>query len=149
VRLRSGSIQCADAACACSAVEQKYNAPIWVVHRADLQRCLVNAGARAGVALHTGARVVEIDMAGASPRIRVQQRGEDGAGAWVDADVVIAADGIRSPARAAMMQKQGAVDEGLRVRLRAARTVLILAEQWRRRATLPIVSRGSLPRGGD
>jgi salicylate hydroxylase len=97
-----------------SAVEEKYHAPIWVVHRADLQACLLNAGKRLGVDLRTSARVVDIESGsepGQPTRVCVQKRGEEG-GTWEEVDVVVAADGIRSPARAAMMKKQGTVDEG-------------------------------------
>jgi 2-polyprenyl-6-methoxyphenol hydroxylase-like FAD-dependent oxidoreductase len=98
-------------------VENAYKAPLWVVHRADLQLCLVNAAKRLGVDLRTNSRVVEVqsrvdeDGQSHSPRICIHDRDDDEK-EWVNADVIIAADGIRSPTRKAMMQRQGAVDEG-------------------------------------
>jgi salicylate hydroxylase len=96
---------------------------MWVIHRADLQLTLLRRAQALGVAVHTDARIERVDFAVAddrstlghqligAPRILLKKRGE-AEGAWLDVDVVIAADGIRSKTRAAMMAKLGAVDEG-------------------------------------
>lgn len=66
-------------------VEAKYGAPLWVAHRADLQRVLREGCEAANVTIRTGARVTEFDFAGT--RIRV------GESEWIEADVILAADG--------------------------------------------------------
>jgi 2-polyprenyl-6-methoxyphenol hydroxylase-like FAD-dependent oxidoreductase len=92
------------------------------VHRADLQLTLLEHAKRLGAVVRTHAHVDRVDFAVAdepgtfgnqqigTPRLLVKNRGE-GAGEWIDADVVIAADGIRSGTRAAMMEMHGTKDE--------------------------------------
>lgn len=106
-------------------VEEAYGAPLWVVHRADLQLRLLEFAKRIGVTVNTSAHVSEVDFNAiyyeesfmtetiGPPRILIKNRGE-AEGRWVEADVVIAADGIRSLARGAMMARHGTVDEGAR-----------------------------------
>jgi salicylate hydroxylase len=105
-------------------VEEAYGAPLWVVHRADLQRTLLEYAKELGVNVRTGSHVEEVDfnvqedednLAQAqlvrSPRILLKNR-DQAEGKWVEADVIIAADGIRSGTRMAMMKRQGTEDHG-------------------------------------
>jgi salicylate hydroxylase len=109
-------------------VEERWGAPLWVVHRADLQRVLLEYATELGVDIRTGTHVEEVDFGVEdnaedenegllegpiikSPRVLLKNRG-DKEGRWVAADVVIAADGIRSGTRAAMMKRHGTEDRG-------------------------------------
>lgn len=81
------------------AVKQRYNAPYWHYHRADLHGVLTDAcvdpnGPGPVVELRTGSRVTELDRS--NPR-RPAVVTEDGR--RFEADVVIGADGIRSRVR--------------------------------------------------
>lgn len=72
-------------------IEETHGAPYYLVHRADLHAALLSAAQRAGVAVHTGKQVVSYDFA--APSATTQ------AGEVFRADLVIAADGIKSTAR--------------------------------------------------
>jgi 2-polyprenyl-6-methoxyphenol hydroxylase-like FAD-dependent oxidoreductase len=116
-------------------VEQAYGAPLWVVHRADLQRTLLEHAEHLGAIVHTHARVDRVDFAVSddpevfgdervgAPQLRVRHRGE-AEGAWIEADVVIAADGIRSETRRAMMEIHGAEDYGACARVQGSGMLL-------------------------
>jgi 2-polyprenyl-6-methoxyphenol hydroxylase-like FAD-dependent oxidoreductase len=73
------------------ALERRYGAPLVAVHRPELQEALLEL---AGVPVRFGERLVEVDPGGAA-------RFESGTTA--EADLVIAADGIRSAARAGLL----------------------------------------------
>ncbi|MER5886225.1 FAD-dependent monooxygenase [Streptomyces sp. NPDC001941] len=80
-------------------VKRRYNAPYWHYHRADLHRVLLDAcvdpaGAGPVVRLHTGSRVVALDLADAERPAAVTEDGRRVAG-----DLLIGADGIRSRVR--------------------------------------------------
>ncbi|BGO94605.1 hypothetical protein NBRC10512_004967 [Rhodotorula toruloides] len=94
-----------------------------VVHRSALQKCLVTGAMGSGVVqLHLSKLVTDYDFEGS--RFFVKERssaptiGANGqtdvlteqAGEWVDADVILAADGVKSKARAAMLGRIGEVD---------------------------------------
>ncbi|KAH7308599.1 hypothetical protein B0I35DRAFT_360568 [Stachybotrys elegans] len=76
---------------------QKYGAPAGIVHRADLQRVLLHAALGQGCRILTSHSVVAAHPS-FRPRILVLDR-QTGARRWWDADVVIAADGIKSTLR--------------------------------------------------
>lgn len=104
-------------------VEEAYGAPLLVVHRADLQLRLLEYAKQIGVTVNTSAHVSEVDFNAiyyedsfmtetiGPPRIKIQNRG-DAEGKWIEADVVIAADGIKSLCRGTMMSRHNTVDEG-------------------------------------
>jgi salicylate hydroxylase len=75
----------------------RYGRPYWHVHRADLAFSLAEAAREAGVRLVLGARVVEVSGTAEGQDLRVVTDG----GAAVPAEIVVAADGLRSAVRAA------------------------------------------------
>lgn len=74
----------------------RYGRPYWHVHRADLLAALAAGAAEAGVELRLGARVEGLAEAG--DRVELALAG----GGRVAASLAIAADGVRSPTRAAL-----------------------------------------------
>ncbi|GAQ45917.1 conserved hypothetical protein [Aspergillus niger] len=70
---------------------ETFNAPYYVVHRADLHAALVRRSSDLGVTLKLGQRVVDYDVN--EPSICLES------GGIVTADLVVAADGIKSIAR--------------------------------------------------
>jgi salicylate hydroxylase len=73
----------------------RYGRPYWHFHRADLLEVLRAGAEEAGVALHLGAAVTAVEDAPGAVRLRFA-----GGGA-ATADLVVAADGLRSGVRAA------------------------------------------------
>src|SRR3954454_5046405 len=73
------------------AYRTRFGAPYYGIHRADLQRIL--SGALGGSGLHLGHRL--LDIAEAGDAIRLTFDGERTA----EADLVVGADGVRSPVR--------------------------------------------------
>lgn len=87
-------------------VRQKYQAPLIVVHRADLQRVLHSAALAAGAQIRVSSQVVEADGSFAA---RVKLKG----GEWVEGDVILAADGIKSTLRQQILTRYGRKDVSL------------------------------------
>ncbi|EIN05675.1 FAD/NAD(P)-binding domain-containing protein [Punctularia strigosozonata HHB-11173 SS5] len=85
-------------------IEQKYGSPLWVAHRADLQRTLLSAVRKAGVDIITNAQVTEVAFED-PPKIRI-----DGRENWVESDVLIAADGVKSVVRKQLLALHGTED---------------------------------------
>jgi salicylate hydroxylase len=79
------------------------------IHRAALQRAIVGGCEKSGlVDLKLGKVITEVDFEGT--RIRVQDaKNPVGEGEWVSADVIIAADGVKSITRTEMLKKRGEV----------------------------------------
>jgi salicylate hydroxylase len=73
----------------------RYGRPYWHLHRADLLAVLLAGAEEAGVTIHLRAEIIALEDAGNTLRLY----GADGGSAT--ADVVIAADGLRSRLRAA------------------------------------------------
>jgi len=72
-------------------VEQQFGAPLWVVHRADLQKVLLTAASKAGINVQTGHHVDVVDFGSDGtpdvypvrrPRYKVNK------GEWLDVDVI-------------------------------------------------------------
>ncbi|KAK6343836.1 hypothetical protein TWF696_007492 [Orbilia brochopaga] len=82
------------------AVGNKYNAPLMVAHRADLQRTLLNRALALGVTVRTGAVITAI-AEDFSPRVQLAS------GEWISGDVVIAADGVKSFVREQIAKRKG------------------------------------------
>jgi len=90
-------------------MQQTYGWPFMTVHRAGLQKCLVQGAAESGVVqLHLGNFITEYDFD--NTRFKVSGKGEKEP-EWVQADVIIAADGVKSKAREAMLAREGIKDE--------------------------------------
>ncbi|PBP16227.1 salicylate hydroxylase [Diplocarpon rosae] len=86
------------------AVEERYHAPMCVIHRGDLQAILLQAVKDLNVPIRLGCKVVAAD---ASFSARVQLA----SGEWLSGDVVICADGIKSAIRRQMAGHYGVKDE--------------------------------------
>jgi salicylate hydroxylase len=83
-------------------VKRQWGAPYWHYHRADLHKVLLDAcldpdGAGPVVEVHTGAQVVDIDLADPTRPVALTTDGRSFPG-----DVLVGADGIRSAVRDAM-----------------------------------------------
>jgi 2-polyprenyl-6-methoxyphenol hydroxylase-like FAD-dependent oxidoreductase len=83
-------------------VKRKYNAPYWHYHRADLHRVLLDActdpnGVGPVSAVHTSAKVTELDSTDPTRPVVVTEDGRRFA-----SDVVVGADGVRSAVRELM-----------------------------------------------
>ncbi|WP_127143216.1 FAD-dependent monooxygenase [Pelagibacterium montanilacus] len=79
-------------------MRQRYKLPYVVMHRADLAQALHTAVRRfANIELVTGARDLEIDQSGPSPRVRFSEA--DGTARKASAFAVVGADGVRSDIR--------------------------------------------------
>jgi salicylate hydroxylase len=82
------------------AVGEEYGAPLFVIHRGDLQRILLDAARQSGCRILTSHTVTKVDE---SFSARVQVNNSE----WLDGDLVIAADGIRSTVRSQMSEAYG------------------------------------------
>ena len=80
----------------------RYGRPYWHVHRADLLAALAAAAREAGVRLVLGARVAKVAGTAEGQELRVVTEGS-AAGDGFGADIVVAADGLRSPLRSAWL----------------------------------------------
>lgn len=77
------------------AFEERYGAPYAVIHRTDLHSLLLSEARRLGVDLSTATEVVSVDAA-AGTAVTLDGRSLEG-------DLVIGADGLRSPLRDALV----------------------------------------------
>jgi len=75
----------------------RYGLPYWQVHRADLLAALAAGAAEAGVRLVLGTRALGVEERG--DRVRLALEGADPA----EAEIVVAADGVRSGVRRALL----------------------------------------------
>jgi salicylate hydroxylase len=102
-------------------VEKAHGAPIWVTHRTDLQRVLETGAKTAGAQIYTNCVINDIDFANTSIKILNSPD-------WIQADVIIGADGIKSMTRKKMLAAHGDVDK-IRETGDAAWRVVLSAEQ--------------------
>ena len=98
------------------------------VHRAALQRAIVSGCERSGlVKLELGQTLIDVDFDATRVRVRPSKDAES-AGTWIEADVVLAADGVKSFTRGAMLARhrevERVVDTG-----QAAYRILLTREQ--------------------
>lgn len=95
--------------CDFSDVKERYGAPYYFIHRADLIDALVAAVSKnESINLRMGARVVDYDYAAARVRV-VRSETENGSASgddcWIQGDLLVCADGIKSTARNAINGK--------------------------------------------
>lgn len=84
-------------------IGEKYNAPLFVIHRGDLQRILLQGVFAEKLDVRLKQKVIKADPE-FKARIQVDS------GEWLEGDVVIAADGIRSRIRHQMALHHGVKD---------------------------------------
>ncbi|KAI0879162.1 putative salicylate hydroxylase [Hypoxylon argillaceum] len=96
-------------------VEEQFGAPLAVIHRADLQRVLLNAAVECGCEILEDHEVVDTDqdflpkkLTTTYSRIHVRSPGGD---VWMSADLILAADGMNSIVRKRMAVASGHVDQ--------------------------------------
>jgi salicylate hydroxylase len=80
-------------------MRSKYNAPFWDLHRVDVQRALVEKAKSLGVSVRLAARVTDIDFD--LPSVTLQS------GETLQADLIVAADGLWSKCRQKYMELIG------------------------------------------
>lgn len=78
-------------------MDQRYGGPYLTVHRADLQAALLAAATQAGMRLHTGRKVERVNAHEGCIRATA------GPGPEVEAEALVAADGLWSQVRAAVI----------------------------------------------
>ncbi|HEY8358225.1 MAG TPA: FAD-dependent monooxygenase [Ramlibacter sp.] len=78
-------------------MEQRYGAPYLTLHRADLQAALLAAARQAGMRLHTGRKVERVSTLADCVRATA------GPGPEVEAEALVAADGLWSAVRGAVI----------------------------------------------
>ncbi|KAK6988857.1 FAD/NAD(P)-binding domain-containing protein [Favolaschia claudopus] len=111
-----------------SHVEERYGQPHRWAHRAALANALYEGCkvASPAITIHFGTAVVGIDFE--HPRLRIQERGAEGEGSWVGADVILGADGIKSVVRKYMLAKRGE-DADVKDTGQAAYRIMLTREQ--------------------
>ena len=102
-------------------VEERCDAPAWVAHRADLLSILKIKAEELGVHICTNSWVEDIDFA--NTRVKIRSCTD-----WLQSDVVIAADGIKSSIRKKILALHNRVDQ-VRETGDAAWRVMISAEK--------------------
>ncbi|KAJ7832752.1 salicylate hydroxylase [Mycena olivaceomarginata] len=90
-------------------IRERYGQPHRVAHRAALANGLYAAckALSPRIQFHFNTPVLDIDYDSPSPRIRVRAPGEGAEGCWVNADLVIGADGVKSVVRKRMLTRSG------------------------------------------
>ncbi|TQW01317.1 salicylate hydroxylase [Cordyceps javanica] len=87
----------------------KYGAPMSVIHRGDLQKILLDKALELGCHIFTNHKVIAVDPT-FSAKVWVHQR-STGAKLWLSADMIIAADGVKSQIRRQIMNSISCEDE--------------------------------------
>ncbi|KAJ7510690.1 salicylate hydroxylase [Mycena galericulata] len=92
-------------------VAERYGQPHCVAHRSALANALYEGCKDAGshITFHFRTTVVGVDFD--NNRVQVKERDEDGEGHWVDADVLLGADGVKSSVRKCMLTRNGEDDD--------------------------------------
>jgi 2-polyprenyl-6-methoxyphenol hydroxylase-like FAD-dependent oxidoreductase len=106
IRLRSGpsggelAVLPLQAPPADAGMTERYGAPYWVIHRADLHKSLTEAvAAEPGISLTLGAPVNDFSTVGAGVRAAVHPRNREWTGEGYDGTILIGADGLWSRLR--------------------------------------------------
>ena len=94
-----------------------------VAHRSALVDALYEGCKVAApcITFHFSTTLVDIDFD--HNRIYVKGGKDDNEGKWIDVDVILAADGVKSIVRKHMLARHGKEDDGMRARFRCARYV--------------------------
>ena len=74
-------------------IAERYDAPLGVIHRGDMQRELFHADEKVGVAIKVNHKVIKVDA-------KFETRFQLADGSWVEGDLVIAANDVKSHIRA-------------------------------------------------
>ncbi|KAF8210983.1 hypothetical protein K438DRAFT_2047026 [Mycena galopus ATCC 62051] len=92
-------------------VAERYGHPHRVAHRAALANALYEGckAAAPAITFHFSTAVVGINFA--QHRIQIRRRDEEGEGHWIDADVILGADGVKSIVRKCMLAGHGEQDD--------------------------------------
>jgi salicylate hydroxylase len=85
-------------------IAEKYGAPLGMIHGGDLQRILLLGAKNNGVEIRVDAKVSKVDP---EFEARVQLMN----GEWIEGDLIIAADGIKSHLRGQIAAHHGRVDQ--------------------------------------
>jgi salicylate hydroxylase len=101
--------------------EKVHHAPNLVAHRADLHNVLKIGAEMAGAQIHTNCKIEDIDFK--NTRIKIVNHSD-----WIQGDVIIAADGIKSKIRKKMLALHGDIDE-VRETGDAAWRIILSADQ--------------------
>jgi salicylate hydroxylase len=110
--IRKGSTDEELASAQYDAISDMFQAPIWVCHRADLHRTMVNEAERLGANIKLGHEVTNIDFDKPAMKYRLRKSEDpETESEWQEYDVIIAADGVKSNIRRQMLALQGEVDE--------------------------------------
>ncbi len=102
-------------------IEKIHGAPLCVAHRADLLNTLKRGAEAAGAQIITGSSVEDVDFKNACIKIKGRQN-------WIEHDVILAADGVRSNVRKKMLKIRGETDKA-RETGDAAWRVIVSAER--------------------
>ncbi|KAI9705156.1 MAG: hypothetical protein M1820_005303 [Bogoriella megaspora] len=97
VRRYDGSVVLAQEHSFQEKMQERYDAPFWDLHRADLQAALVGRANELGVEIILDSEVIDIDFSAATVTLK--------GGESVRGDVLLAADGLWSRSRSLFMQK--------------------------------------------
>lgn len=84
----------------------KYKAPLYAIHRCDLQRVLLDAVQEAGIPVRLNQKVCQVDPS-CSTRVQLSS------GEWIEGDLLIGADGIKSRVRSCMAAASGISDRSV------------------------------------
>ncbi|KAJ7147733.1 salicylate hydroxylase [Mycena crocata] len=92
-------------------VAERYGQPHRVAHRSALANALYQGckAAAPRITIHFRTAIVGVDFD--NHRIQVRGRDEEGEGHWVDADLILGADGIKSVVRKCMLARHGEQDD--------------------------------------
>jgi salicylate hydroxylase len=107
---------------------QRFEAPIWVsaspcqkswlpltnlpktCHRADLHKCLAKSATEAGINLILGVEVTQVNFKETALKYKKRKTSEPESD-WLEYDLIVGADGVKSNVRRQMMALHGEVDE--------------------------------------
>ncbi|KIJ33182.1 hypothetical protein M422DRAFT_783207 [Sphaerobolus stellatus SS14] len=113
-----------------SYMEKDFGYPFFVAHRTSLQRALIVGCQQSGVVdIKLGVSVTGIDLENARVQIcPTAEREVSTTTEWIQGDVIIAADGVKSATRALMLARSGIKDEVEDTR-QASYRILVRREQ--------------------